>query len=123
VPSITNEHGELGAWTAQQRKSRWNMPERRRVLLDQLQFDWDIRDDENKDSIPANIPQEEQEKVAFATRLKQLKEYRKTHGDCNVPIDSALGKWVQRMQGRRSKLSPSTIQKLEMIGLVFHDEE
>lgn len=119
---LTGEHVALGRWAAQQRRVRWTMPERRRVLLDRVQMDWDAREDENKDSVPAKIEQGDGEKVAFATRLKQLKEYRKMHGDCNVPIDSALGKWVSRMQGRRSKLSPSTIKKLELIGLVFHDE-
>jgi hypothetical protein len=119
---VTGEHGELGTWTIQQRRIRWNMPERRRVLLDQLQFDWDNCEDEQNNPVPSKTQQGDEEKVAFATRVKQLKEYRKTHGDCNVPIDSALGKWVQRMQGCRLKLSPSTIQKLELIGLIFHDE-
>jgi hypothetical protein len=111
---------KLGAWTAEQRKFRWTMPERRRVLLDRLQFDWDFREDDK--NLPPEMELEGKlEKVSFATRLKQLKEYRKTHGDCNVSMDSELGKWMRRMQGRRSKLSPSTIQKLEMIGLVFDE--
>lgn len=129
LKSFKSQHGhtrvpivgdELGAWTAEQRKIRWIMPERRRLLLDRLQFDWEFIADDN--NLPPELRLEgKQEKVSFATRLKQLKEYRKTQGDCNVPKDSELGKWMRRMQGRRSKLSPSTIQKLEMIGLVFDE--
>ena len=131
LKTFKNQHGhtrvpvmrdELGTWTAEQRKIRWTMPERRRVLLDRLQFDWDFSEDDN--SLPPEMQLEgKQEKVSFATRLKQLKGYRKTHGDCNVPVDSELGKWVRRIQRHRSKLSPSTIQKLEVIGLVFNSEE
>lgn len=46
------------------------------------------------------------------------------NGNCDVPVEykGGLGEWAERMKGRRSKLSPSSIAKLEAIGLVFTDD-
>ena len=128
---LNGNDDELARWTAEQRELRRTMPERRRQRLDELQFDWDWKDNAkiqstDRESLPELLHSEEKsQKGSFARHLKELKQYRSTNGDCNVPLDhpGGLGQWVQRMKGQRSKLSPSSIQKLEAIGLVFLEDE
>lgn len=116
----------LGAWTAIQRKNRSEMQERRRQRLDSLNFDWDWKDDEDiraplipKIGPPAQPPKKAN--VPFPRRVGQLKEYRKTYGDCNVPLDykDGLGKWVAETKKRRNELTPNSIRQLEKFGFIF----
>jgi len=67
-------------------------------------------------------------KKTWEERLEELKAYKKSHGDCNVPTLSkenpSLGHWVhdQRKQyrlhetGRPTSMTDSRIQQLESIG-------
>jgi len=128
--SLDDNDVELAKWTAEQRKLRRKLPKRRRQRLDELQFDWKWKDttgdiDDAQSSSISTQAEEKPQKVSFGRRVKELKEFRKTNGHCNVPLDhpGGLGEWVQQMEGRRSKLSPSSIQKLESIGLVFSESE
>mmetsp|Transcript_6341 Transcript_6341/g.9662 ORF Transcript_6341/g.9662 Transcript_6341/m.9662 type:complete len:369 (+) Transcript_6341:194-1300(+) len=122
-------HG-LGAWAATQRKVRWKMPERRRKLLDAAGFDWSWKDSNTRKQ-NMKMPKKSEEtnhgtnikkkSVSFPRRLNQLKEYRKKHGDCNVPIDyeGGLGEWVALTKSRGSKFSPRTVKQLEQLGFEF----
>lgn len=84
---------ELERWTTEQRKLRWEMSERRQLLLDELYFDWQEgkygyntsaskKEEPSADKIGEKAPY-----VAFATRMSQLKDYYLAFGDCNIPID------------------------------------
>lgn len=61
--------------------------------------------------------------VPWAQRVRQLKEYRKEHGNCDVPLDyekvSGLGTWVKKQQSNR-KLSPRSRYQLQKLGFTFH---
>jgi hypothetical protein len=105
------------------------MPRRRRQRLDDILFDWDWKDSADNSMNDGKtitdiqgIP-EKLQRVSFSRRVKELKEYRAKNGNCSVPLDCDLGKWVEETRGRRSKLSPSSIAKLEAIGLRFVDKE
>jgi hypothetical protein len=66
--------------------------------------------------------------AAWDDRLSELADYRKTHGDCNVPQryseNKKLGTWVQtqrnqyklQQEGKRSRMTPLRIQALESLG-------
>eukprot|EP00560_Eucampia_antarctica_P010132 CAMPEP_0197830360 /NCGR_PEP_ID=MMETSP1437-20131217/6969_1 /TAXON_ID=49252 ORGANISM="Eucampia antarctica, Strain CCMP1452" /NCGR_SAMPLE_ID=MMETSP1437 /ASSEMBLY_ACC=CAM_ASM_001096 /LENGTH=464 /DNA_ID=CAMNT_0043432711 /DNA_START=161 /DNA_END=1551 /DNA_ORIENTATION=- len=57
--------------------------------------------------------------VPWAQRVRQLKEYRKQHGHCDVPLDykkmEGLGTWVKKQQSNR-KLSPRSRYQLQKLG-------
>ena len=126
---LANEDG-LGTWTAQQRSIRWDMPQRRREKLDSISFDWNWKDVAivspiNKTKVVLDGAKVKE--VRFASRVSQLKEFRRANGHCVVPSDygdvPGLGVWVKSIQGRRRDLSPGSIANLEKIGLVFDPDE
>jgi hypothetical protein len=129
VSSDGSDNVDLAKWTAEQRTLRRKMPRRRRQRLDDILFDWDWKDSADNSMNDGKtitdiqgIP-EKLQRVSFSRRVKELKEYRAKNGNCSVPLDCDLGKWVEETRGRRSKLSPSSIAKLEAIGLRFVDRE
>ena len=63
--------------------------------------------------------------VQWDVRFQELKKYKETHGDCNVPgKHGPLGNWVSNQhkcyqslkKGKSSSMSDDRIQKLEAIG-------
>jgi hypothetical protein len=130
--ALDEDDADLARWTAEQRSLRRTMPERRRKRLDELQFDWNWKDTSVSNAnvqTESKVEEDEEEQPSsqrgsFGRRVKELKEFRRANGNCNVPLDypGGLGEWVERTKGRRSSLSPSSIQKLEMLGLVFTTE-
>jgi hypothetical protein len=65
-------------------------------------------------------------RVPWGEKFVELKEYKKNHGDCNVPRtlpeNKQLAKWVshQRSNYRNKKLSDERIKSLEDIGFVWN---
>ena len=61
--------------------------------------------------------------VPWAQRLRQLKEFRKENGHCDVPLDyrkvAGLGAWVKKQQ-KNHKLSPRSRYQLQKLGFTFH---
>jgi hypothetical protein len=50
----------------------------------------------------------------------QLVAYKEIHGDCNVlMVSGPLGRWCVKQRGRKSKLSPDRITRLEAIGFCW----
>jgi len=126
----------LGRWASEQRRLRWEMPKRRRVLLDEIHFDWEvdcISVAAAESLLPVTTEKEEKPPyVPFAKRMSQLKKYRLAFGDCNVPlppyndsnkneVPDGLGEWVQRMKSRRADLAPRTVLQFERLGFHFDD--
>ena len=112
----------LGRWVAEQRRLRRLMPERRRLRLDEMDFDWQWVDDVQPSVEPVEAePERKAPYVPFSKRMSQLKEYRVAFGDCNVPPDygDGLGGWVQRMKGRRSELAPRSVLQFERLAFEF----
>ena len=63
--------------------------------------------------------------VPWIERYEELKKYKETHGDCNVPRrHGALGIWVDTQrtnyrflkEGKSARMSDDRIQKLESVG-------
>ena len=106
VPRNAGEGDDpLANWVHTQRqfRSRGQLTADRVRRLDALGFDWD----------PLSARTEEM----FA----RLVEYKKLHGDCNVPragSDYQLWQWVanQRQFRRRDTLPPDRLQRLETLG-------
>ena len=73
VPQGYKENTQLGTWVDTQRAStrRGNMDEEKRKKLDSIGFTWKVRE--------AYIS------VPWEVRFQQLVEYKRFHGDCNVP--------------------------------------
>lgn len=108
VPAKWRENPQLGNWVSQQRQSRKNgtlHPERVR-RLDEIGFDW--RSDSRQEE--------------WATRLEQLRAYKKRFSNCRVPVkwkeDPQLGAWVsnQRYRLKSGTLSPEKKRLLTEIG-------
>ena len=60
--------------------------------------------------------------LMWNSRLEELKEYKSTHGDCNVPLGQGrLGEWVhtQRRFYSKGKLPQERIHALEEVGFVW----
>mmetsp|Transcript_14493 Transcript_14493/g.23723 ORF Transcript_14493/g.23723 Transcript_14493/m.23723 type:complete len:497 (-) Transcript_14493:67-1557(-) len=113
------EHGKLGKWVKNQRyeyrkfMNKGLGPSRlgrdRIEKLESIGFQWRLR--------PEIIPWE--------ARFENLKEYKRQHGDCRVPLDNAdIGKWAKYQrdqftafkQGRPSKITKKKFDLLESIG-------
>ncbi|KAL7549857.1 hypothetical protein ACHAWF_013118 [Thalassiosira exigua] len=68
-------------------------------------------------------------KSHWERRLEELREFKKVHGHCNVPIrgNEELGKFVMnqryyyktRSQGQKNSLTPERIRDLEELGFVW----
>jgi len=124
VPNRYTENPQLGSWVSTQRrqyklmllKGLPPMTEERVKLLELIGFVWATRD-------PRHVPWE--------TRFEQLKEYKKNHGHCLIPIghkeNPQLSNWVStqrqeyklRVIGRKSRITNERIQKLSDIGFVW----
>ena len=117
--SVPRKHGPLGTWVNTQRhvyrllkegKSA-RMADDRIQKLESVGFQWSSQLDRDT--------------VQWDARFQELKKYKETHGDCNVPNKhKSLGTWVhtQRQyyrllkEGKYSHMSDDRIQKLESIG-------
>ena len=115
VPSVWTENKQLAYWVAAQR-DRYrdkNISEYRIRHLEKIGFEW-------KHSL------EEMGKKRWEEKLNALKEYKRKHGDCDVPFfyeeNRKLASWVrtQRANYRNGKLSDDRIKRLEDIGFMWN---
>ncbi|KAL7535599.1 hypothetical protein ACHAXR_006598 [Thalassiosira sp. AJA248-18] len=95
---------QLGEWVCKQRQAWMKMPASRVKLLQRLNFNWG------------------KTIVGWEERLSQLKEYKREHGDCDVPAryspNPQLGKWVtmQRHSHKKRELDEDRVNILEDLG-------
>jgi superfamily II DNA or RNA helicase len=97
---------ELGNWVSTQRvaQKRRELLEERKRVLDEMGFCWDRHEE------------------AWEDMFKQLVQFKRNHGHCNVSqkwaLNPSLGRWVsgQRVAKKASKLSSDQINRLEALG-------
>jgi len=105
VPVNWPENPQLGRWTTKQRKRKkmGKLNSDRQFRLENIGFVFDPWEDKWEEMFTA------------------LKDYKKKHGDCNVPRrwpeNPQLGVWVN-MQRRENRLSEDRKSRLEDIGFV-----
>ena len=127
VPTNYQHNKSLGKWVKKQRyqyrlklEGKYStMTDERINELEAIDFVWNAR----FDGLTAN--------ELWDQRLEELKEYRKKHGNCNVPkgysSNKQLGLWVytQRKEYRfkqkrmKAKITDKRIKELEAIGFVW----
>jgi hypothetical protein len=115
APQSLAENKQLGMWVANQRQyyRKGKLSEARIKRLEDMGFVW-----KRISYIPSKLSWEE--------NFEALKEYKKNHGDCNVPQHWAenkqLGTWVtnQRQYYRKGKLDKDRIKRLEDIGFEWN---
>jgi len=106
VPQRWKNNPKLGSWCITQRTLyRENKLSPNRVThLEQLGFEWDPL------------------AAAWGEMFAELTDYKKAHGDCNVPAvwkdNPKLGMWcnTQRTLYRKNKLPPNRVARLEQLG-------
>jgi hypothetical protein len=118
VPRFYSENVKLATWVKFQRSTyklkvegrTSSMTLSRIQALERLGFQWDCYG------------------AAWEERLSELADYRKIHGNCNVPTrcseNTQLAKWVENQryrhslqeEGKPSSMTPSRIQELENLG-------
>ena len=110
VPHNWPENKKLGIWVYKTRQHYKNgkVSDERFKRLDDIGFVWD--------------PLE----FVWKRKFEALKEYKRNHGDCNVPQNSAdnsqLSNWVQvqRTNYKKGKLPENRIKCLESIGFEWN---
>ena len=109
VPDKWNENPELAQWVSSHRNLRKasKVSEDRIRRLDELAFVWDTLD------------------AAWEDKFRELVDYKKTVGDCNVPTrwqqNIKLSGWVSRQRTFRKakKLSADRIRRLDGLGFAW----
>ena len=83
--------------------------------LESIGFQWSPRCSQIKN----------RETIQWTARFQELKKYKETHGDCNVPQKhGSFGRWVDNQrqdyrllkERKSARMSDDRIQKLESIG-------
>ena len=100
---------KLFHWLITQRKCKDTMPEERVVLLSQLGFVWDSRD--------------ERHEKHWNDMYSQLVDYKKKHGHMYVPVgypNPKLRTWIFKQRDRRSTLSDRRIKLLNELGFEWN---
>ena len=113
VPSRYEKNPKLGVWvnTQRQAKAEGKMAPERERRLEDLGFVWRIQDE------------------AWQEMFRQLEEFKKAHGHCNVPLhyeeNPQLGVWVntQRTAKAEGKLAPERERRLEDLGFVWRIQD
>lgn len=114
VPAKWAENPKLAKWVSKQReKQRMNkLPVDRKAKLDSVQFAWSYIEASNKQP--------------WEARLEQLKQYKATHGHCNVPKpklveteDDHLGRWLkfQKWRYKTNKMTAERAAELKALGV------
>jgi superfamily II DNA or RNA helicase len=109
VPYDWPDNPQLGIWVSEQRKNKkqGKLNEERIKCLDEVGFIWDHL------------------VALWEQRFTELKEFKATHGHCNVPYDwpdnPELRTWVgeQRKKKKRNQLREERIYRLEQLGFVW----
>lgn len=106
----------LGKWVDRQRQSfvKGTLSGDRIEKLESIGFVWD--------------GEKAKQDILWQKRIKQLEEYKKTHGHCDVPRSNEefpkLGHWVyrQRENNNNGTLPPERIAQLEAMGFQWSSE-
>ena len=107
VPLKFKPNPQLGNWVMNQRQPRTRLLQERKDRLNSVGFVWNRR------------------LVDWYIRFEQLVQYKRTHGNCNVPrnyeLNKELGRWVSNQQNFKGKnaLHKDRVAKLESIGFRF----
>jgi hypothetical protein len=109
VPQTYPENASLGGWVTSQRYLRKSgkLSEARVHQLEEIGFAWEIVD------------------TTWEQMFSALTEYKRKHGDCNVPQkwseNRQLGTWVstQRQVKRKAKLPKGLVRRLDALGFVW----
>lgn len=124
VPHTYEDNPSLSRWAKRQRyqykrkleNKQSSMSDARQQKLDDVGFVWDLQT------------------MVWQERFNELVEYKKIHGDCNVPCrfeeNPTLGMWVkcQRRQyklfrsGQLSRLTPERFQLLTNMGFTWEPQ-
>lgn len=125
VPLSEPKYPRLGLWVKEQRRhymllkqgKQSHMTPERANELDRIGFCWDTHE------------------ATWLERLRELTEYKETHGHCNVPTsytnNPKLGTWLnhQRRQFKRLKegkpchITMERVKALEILGFVWSPRE
>lgn len=112
VPAKYQDNKQLGIWVSGQRyKYKLNNLEEMHVQrLEHLGFTWDINE------------------TIWNERFAELKEFKKIHGHCIVPItykeNKQLGIWVaSQRKAKKQKYSPQGIKFSKKQGVLSHEHE
>lgn len=104
VPHRYKDDPKLGRWVERQRRNRKrdSLPDSRVDRLDQVGFEWSVRD-----------------KSVWDTMFMRLCHYKEQHGDCCVPTkyppDPKLGNWVQTQRQCQDNLTEERRRRLDGI--------
>ncbi len=99
----------MGTWVRVQRKfnKSGQLSKDRICRLEEIGFVWDLIE------------------AAWEEMFAALVQYKKDHGDCNVPArwseNPKLGIWVgvQRRNKQANQLNPALVRRLEQIGFIW----
>ena len=92
--NIPQKHGPLGEWVSKQHTKYRLLKEVKSApmsddgiqKLESVGFQWSLRCGQMKNG----------ETIQWDARFQELKKYKETHGDCNVPQKHGpLGEWVK----------------------------
>jgi hypothetical protein len=107
---IKGRYLALSKWVKEQRRHRYNMPEKNRRKLDKLGFKWISF-------------QEEQTMERWHANYECLKNFKAENGHCQVPRhyedNLQLGLWVSKQRSKRHKISPERKRLLDQIGFTW----
>jgi predicted helicase len=101
-----SENPKLGRWVNKQRSKRDQLDVDKVRRLDGIGFCWGVRE------------------LTWEKRFNELLEYKKVHGDCNVPhLDrnakdrryKVLGTWVANVRQKKDELDKDRIKRLDEI--------
>ncbi len=105
VPSLYGENRELGIWVNNQRSRRNRLSKEKIERLEELGFAWNTIE------------------ARWEEMYQALVEYRKEHGDCNVPrrypAAPELSTWVGNQRHRKDRLSEDQISRLDELGFCW----
>jgi transposase-like protein len=143
VPYNYSENSKLANWVGTQRTEyrlylegkRYRMTQPRIQELEGIGFEWRVCATSEKLSTskpPSNALGRQCNVSTWEDRLRELADYSKEHGHCNIPRSSSenskLGTWVgtQRsnyrlhLEGKKSAMTTFRIQELEKIGFEWN---
>ena len=114
IPQKYKANQKLGYWVNTQRTNKETMNEERRKRLNSIGFTWKARE---------TPTQETPISVDWKVRFQQLVDYKRFHGDCNVPqkykTDPQLGSWVSTQRRTKETMSGYKRKQFDSIGFVW----
>ena len=107
---VPQRQGQLGTWVHTQRDvyKAGSLAQDRIDRLDSIDFEWAL-----KEAVST---------VPWATRFKELLQFKTKHGDCKVPDGQGkLGNWVRKQRGayKAGSLAQDRIDRLNSIGFLW----